>query len=348
MEQRDYRAIILWEQRKGQTPEQIHKALHDVFGDNAPSYSAVKNWHQQFRLGRESTADAPRTGRPQEWDHNTLTTRISLLVAEDPRMSLRSLEAESKVPRATLHLFMHETLGMQKIATRWVPRMLNPVQKANRVACCTENRQLMQEVGPDFLPSVVTGDESWVHHYDPLSPRESREWVAMGEQASSTSRRARSAGKLLLCLFWDSKGILFREYLHPGETITGSRYAQQLGQLRQAIVKKRRGRITRGIRLLHDNAPAHTSNVAQAAIATCGFQLLNHPPYSPDVAPSDFHVFSDLKRHLRGKRFSTDNEVISFCDDYFSEKSENFWSDGIGALPGRWARVIDAHGDYFE
>ncbi len=175
MEARDYRAIVLWEQRKGQIPEEIHSAPHDVFGDSAPSYSTVKNWHQQFRLGRESTANAPRYGHPQEWDHETLTTRVSLLVAEDPWMSLRALEEESKVPCATLHLFMHDTLGMRKIATRWVPRTLNPVQKINRVACCIENQGLMEKVGPDFLPFNVTEDKSWVYHYDPLSPRESRE-----------------------------------------------------------------------------------------------------------------------------------------------------------------------------
>ena len=63
--------------------------------------------------------------------------------------------------------------------------------------------------------------------------------------------------------------------------------------------------------LVHqDNAPAHMSAVARAAIRECDFQLLNHAPYSPDLAPSDYHMFRSLKDSLRGQKFDSDEEVI--------------------------------------
>ena len=87
--------------------------------------------------------------------------------------------------------------------------------------------------------------------------------------------------------------------------ITGEYYANVIKQLNVAIKEKRRGKLAAGVLLLHDNAPVHKSGVAQAqaAIRECKFEQLNHLPYSPDLAPSDYYLFRNLKSHLRGTRF---------------------------------------------
>jgi len=73
--------------------------------------------------------------------------------------------------------------------------------------------------------------------------------------------------------------------------------------------------------LLHDNASVHKSNIVQA-----GFVELNHPAYSPDIAPSDYHLFSNLKKFLRGRNFSGDSEAINTVEDYLSDlNSEIFF-----------------------
>ena len=87
--------------------------------------------------------------------------------------------------------------------------------------------------------------------------------------------------------------------LDQGRTINGAYYAGKLRRLRQEIARKRRGKLTRGVLLLQDNAPAPTSEVAMTAATECGFKILPQPPYSPDMAPSDFCMFPKLKSHLR-------------------------------------------------
>ncbi len=67
--------------------------------------------------------------------------------------------------------------------------------------------------------------------------------------------------------------------------------------------------LSHGIWLLHDNAPVHMADVAQVALHEAGFRQLQHPPYSPDLAPSDFYLFRYLKPHLKGKRFEDDEAV---------------------------------------
>jgi len=84
--------------------------------------------------------------------------------------------------------------------------------------------------------------------------------------------------------------------MSKGSTVTGAYYAVELRKLHEALKSKRRGKLRRGVILLHDNAPAHTSAVATSAATECGYELVPHPPYSPGLAPSDFCLFPLLKK----------------------------------------------------
>jgi len=73
-----------------------------------------------------------------------------------------------------------------------------------------------------------------------------------------------------------------------------------------------------------------------------------HPPYSPDLAPSDYFLFSDLKRMLAGKKFKSDDEVISETEAYFDEKEKSYFRGGIEKLENRFNRCIALEGNYIE
>ena len=103
--------------------------------------------------------------------------------------------------------------------------------------------------------------------------------------------------------FWDSNGAVMTEYLSKDSTIPGAYYASGLCTLREALKSKLWGKLQCGVLLLHDNAPADTSAVATSSVAECGHELLLHPPYSKDIAPSDFYLFPLLIEHLSGTHF---------------------------------------------
>jgi len=65
----------------------------------------------------------------------------------------------------------------------------------------------------------------------------------------------------------------------------------------------RGGKFTKGVLFLHDNAPAHRALGTQKKLVYLGFQCLDHPPYSPDLAPSDYHLFSGLKKKFEKSPF---------------------------------------------
>ncbi|CAK9795997.1 Histone-lysine N-methyltransferase SETMAR [Anthophora plagiata] len=78
------------------------------------------------------------------------------------------------------------------------------------------------------------------------------------------------------------------------------------------------------------------------------FEILPHPPYSPDLAPSDFHLFPKLKTFLAGKRYQTNEEAIEAVNEYFCELEESHFRVGIEKLEKRWIKCIELRGDYVE
>ena len=85
-----------------------------------------------------------------------------------------------------------------------------------------------------------------------------------------------------------------------------------------------------------------------AAIHDCGFKLIEHPPYSPTLAPSDFHLFPKLKTAISGTHLQSDDNVIHAEDDFLNGQEKDFFKSGIEALKHRWQKCIDTEGDYVE
>lgn len=85
-----------------------------------------------------------------------------------------------------------------------------------------------------------------------------------------------------------------------------------------------------------------------AAIEETGFELLEHPPYSPDLAPSDFYLFPRLKEHLRGNKFEDNSEVMAAVEAFWEDQDKEFFSKGIMGLEKRYTKCINLLGDYVE
>jgi histone-lysine N-methyltransferase SETMAR len=143
------------------------------------------------------------------------------------------------------------------------------------------------------------------------------QWKHKTSPTPKKFRVEKSAGKVMATVFWDEKGLLLLEFMPQKTIITGQTYANTITALREAIKEKRQGKLSTDLLLLHDNVPVHMPAKSQAAIRQCGFQQLNHPPYSPDLAPSDYFLFRVMKKFLRGKRFSSNEEVKEQSKDFF-------------------------------
>jgi len=108
-------------------------------------------------------------------------------------------------------------------------------------------------------------------------------------------------------MFWDRKGVLLVEFLPQGSTINAGVCCNTLQKFRCVVQNKQRGMFSWGVVMIHDNTRPHTAT--QNLITTFGWEQFNHPPYSPDLAPSDLHLFLHLKSFLADQWFHEDNEV---------------------------------------
>ncbi|GBP44581.1 Histone-lysine N-methyltransferase SETMAR [Eumeta japonica] len=105
--------------------------------------------------------------------------------------------------------------------------------------------------------------------------------------------------------------------LRPGRPVTA----------REAVIQKRRGKLSRRVLFLQDNASVHTARVSRQALKDTGFSEIDHPPYSPDLVPSDYFLFSNLKKELRGRTFVDDNQIKMAVESHFDCKEKNALSD---------------------
>ena len=138
------------------------------------------------------------------------------------------------------------------------------------------------------------------------------------------------------------------DFLPKRSTITGVYYANLLDQLRTAIHEKRRGKLSKGVLLQQDNARVHTWKVAMDAVEQNGYELIPHPAYSPDLAPSDFFLFPNLKKDIRGLHFRSDEEVVTAVEEWVNGKDPDFFSSGLMALEHHWSKCITLEGNYIE
>ena len=123
------------------------------------------------------------------------------------------------------------------------------------------------------------------------------------------------------------------DFLAKKSTITVAYYANLLDQLRTVIREKRLGKLSKGILLQQDNARVHICKIAMDAVERNGYELIPHPAYSPDLAPSDYFLFPNLNKDIPGRHFRSNEEVVAAAEEWVRDKDPGFfqfWADGTG------------------
>ena len=131
--------------------------------------------------------------------------------------------------------------------------------------------------------------------------------VASGLDGVSETKEVQtqpSAGKVMATVFWDAQLVIMLDFLAKKSTITSAYYANLLDQLRTAIREKSRGKLSKLILLQQDNARVHTCKIAMDAVERNGYELIPQPTFFPDLAPSDYFLFPNLKKDIHGRHFN--------------------------------------------
>ena len=167
-------------------------------------------------------------------------------------------------------------------------------------------------------------------------------WKRRDRAASEMNHHQPHQKKVMLCIWWDWKGVLYYELLPQNQMISSNKYCSQLDQLKAALNKKRPELVNRKRIIFHqDNARPHVSLMTRQKLLQLGWVVLIHLPYSPDIAPLDIHLFRSLQNSLNGKNVNSLEDCKRYLGQFFAQKDKKFWEDGIMNLPEKLQKVME-------
>ncbi|XP_014469757.1 PREDICTED: putative uncharacterized protein FLJ37770 [Dinoponera quadriceps] len=181
MEKSEKRAVIKYFYLKGLTSLQIKEELDSTLKDSSPSYSTVKQWVSEFKKGRTSTSDDPRSGRSVEVTTPEMIEKIHKIVMEDRRLKVSETVEATRMSTERVRNISHEHLSIRKLCARWVPRLLTFDQKFTRKTVSIKNLALYKRNPSEFMGRFITVDETWIHHYTPETKQQLKQWIGPGE-----------------------------------------------------------------------------------------------------------------------------------------------------------------------
>jgi histone-lysine N-methyltransferase SETMAR len=328
------RNLLLYEFQLGHDAQTATANVNRAKGAGTVHQATTYRWFAKFREDNTNLDDQPRSGRPREIDREAVIEAID----EDPTLTVRDLANDFECGVARIHEIL-KAAGKKWKKSNWIPHELNQSQKDKRRRIA--RKLLRRQNRTPFLNRIVTIDEKWIFF---KSQRRPGQWVSNGQQGVSTPRPNRFAPKAMLIIFWDRTGPLHWDLLPAGQTINAERYCEHLSRLNQALPRRRRQNVI----LLQDNAKPHVAKKTTKKITELGWELLDHPPYSPDLSPSDFHLFRSLEHFLSKNEFQNIVHLRRGLTTFFASKNREFWNRGIDLLPERWQKAVDSSGEYFD
>lgn len=252
-------------------------------------------------------------------------------VQQDRHMSSDDIAKELKIEHQMVlnHL---EKIGYRKKFDVWVPYDSKLCNSFERISIC--EALLKRNEHEPFLERMITGGAKWITSVDPLAniiPR-------------SAQAKKKKPKKVLLCVWWDWKGVVYHEWRMSDETTDPELYSQQLMSLRKAIRRERPELMDSNVVYQHDNTRPFTCISSRRKLEEFGWEVLMHPSHSPDITPSDYHLFPSLPNSF----LVFELMGVGWLKRLFNQKPQSFYNQGIMTLPEKWQKVIDQNGDYLE
>lgn len=292
----------LFEEKKGY--KEIQEELKKQFGEHAFKQSTVYKYLKKAKLGLP-LKDHSAYHENQE-DEQLLIT-IQQEIAKSPFFSVRSLAHNLKIQPSLVHRYLTQYLHLVFKHTRWVPHSLNFVQKKERMEKAFELFQVLEKSKHNGYRDILTGDQSWfLYNYSP-----SGAWVLQDDAAPIFSKDRICIEKMMITIIWGVHGVYIINGLPEGEHFNSVYFVESI--LKPLEDKKDQiwpGRGNRKIWLHLDNCKVHNSKYTTGEMEKTVFKRAPHPPYSPDIAPSDFYLFGYVKGELKGQSFKERDDLF--------------------------------------
>ena len=173
----EIRAYIKARSKLGCSLKKLMTEISTAFGPSCVSYDTVRRWKKKFESGVESIKNAPKSGRPKSASRKEIVSKIKEIIEGDARFTVCDIARKVGISLSTVHLILKKHLKVRKISARWVPHLLTDEQKRQRVKVAKKLLQMFPKYDKKQFANVVTGDETWVHYFEPVRKVSNKIWA---------------------------------------------------------------------------------------------------------------------------------------------------------------------------
>jgi histone-lysine N-methyltransferase SETMAR len=280
--------------------KEIHCKINEIYGEKTIGLSTVKKWTKRFKEGNEIFDDEKKIGRRKK----RKKTMIMKLIEEKPNISLREIGLSTNIHKDTAKRIIRDEIGFIRTNSKWIPYELTDDQKTKRMELSEKLLEILIRVPEKEKRNIITMDETWLYWKNPVTSL----WQLPGNERPKKIKLNIGSKKLLLTVVWSFRGIELVNFLPRKQKFDKEYFSTiVLEEFSEVIQKRRPKKGTKGLMLHLDNARPHLIN---EEFEKRGIIRLPHPPYSPDLAPSDFFLFGYLKKALEGFNFVNDNDLM--------------------------------------
>ena len=262
---------------------------------------------------------------------------------ETQRYTTRETADILKISKSSAENHLHQLAYVNRFDV-WVPHKFSEKNLHDCISAC--NSLLKHNKNFPFLKQIVMGNEKWILHNN---VEWKRSWGKWNEPPQTTPKAGLHPKKVMLCIWWDWKRVLYYELLPENQTINSNKYCSQLNQLKAALDEKHPELVNRKRIIYHqDDARPHVSLMTWQKLLQLGWEVLIHLPYSPDIASLNFHLFRSLKILLMEKISIPWKTVkgIWKIKGFWLKKIKKFWEHRIMKLPEKWQKVVEQNDEY--
>ena len=260
-----------------------------------------------------------------------------------PFSSAKSISVHLSIPYSTTKFILNK-IGFKKINLKYVPHDLTPNQKKDRKFYSKEILLLLKKNQKQNYNNIVTGDESWFFFYNPQKSI----WSDKKTENPKIISKKNYQKKILLTIFFSPSGFHVIDELPEKTKFNSSYFCDNIiTPLEKYFINRRPKTGTKNIFIHFDNAKPHISQYTKNFIFSKKFNLIKHPPYSPDISPYDFWLFGFIKEKLKGNTFGTREELMDKIKEILSEIKKEVILKVYEEWKMRLKEVIRTDGEYY-
>ena len=326
----EIRSVLKYLFIKGFDNKAILSELYSIYGSNCISLRTVQRRRKSYNEGTFSIYNENGGGRPAitEYDEQILE-----MLQDNPYLKTKEIAEHFKIHKNTVKVILEDHLHYHKVNFEWIPHQLTPALRAQRVATAEKLLEFFDNASEATLNRVYTEDETWIYFDNPRTSM----WVLNGSPKPTKPRQNIASKKCMIAVFWSRKGIASITKLPEDKTFNREFF------LDNAFHEFIHTNNINNIIVHFDNARPH---LIDDFLNTYKIRRLPHPPYSPDLAPSDFFLFGYLKMKLEGCVFNNPRELFQTVTKILRDIPKDYFIKAYDEWIQRLHEVKNNGGEY--